>query len=88
MLAFDLHKVAQLRGDCMICIRIERHEDIAQIRKVNEEAFTLAFGQAPEADLVDRLRENCPGRNRDAETTGLAFHRSSWASRILSTLWL
>jgi putative acetyltransferase len=44
----------------MIRIREERPEDIGEIRKVNEEAFTQAFGQAPEADLVDRLRENSP----------------------------
>ena len=45
----------------MISIRVERPEDIGEIRKVIEEAFIQAFGQAPEADLVDRLRENCPG---------------------------
>ncbi len=44
----------------MIRIREERPEDIGEIGKVNEEAFTQAFGQAPEADLVDRLRENSP----------------------------
>jgi putative acetyltransferase len=44
----------------MIRIREERLEDIGEIRKVNREAFTQAFGQAPEADLVDRLRENSP----------------------------
>ena len=33
--------------------------DIENVRKLNEKAFTQAFGQAPEADLVDRLRENC-----------------------------
>ena len=48
-------------GDKMIGIRAERPEDIGEIRKVIEEAFTQAFGQAPETDLVDRLRENCPG---------------------------
>jgi putative acetyltransferase len=45
----------------MIRIREERPEDIGAIRKVNEEAFTQAFGQAHEADLVDRLRKSCPG---------------------------
>ena len=44
----------------MIRIREERPEDIKEIRKVNQEAFTQAFGQAPEADFVDRLRENNP----------------------------
>jgi len=44
----------------MISIRAERPQDIGEIRKVIEEAFIQAFGQAPEADLVDRLRENCP----------------------------
>ena len=48
-------------GDKMIGIRAERPEDIGEIRKVIEEAFTQAFGQAAETDLVDRLRENCPG---------------------------
>jgi putative acetyltransferase len=43
----------------MICIREERPMDIEKVRKLNEKAFTQAFGQAPEADLVDRLRENC-----------------------------
>jgi len=43
----------------MICIREERPVDIENVRKLNEKAFTQAFGQAPEADLVDRLRENC-----------------------------
>ena len=33
--------------------------DIEKVRKLNEKAFTQAFGQAPEAALVDRLRENC-----------------------------
>ena len=41
----------------MIEIREERSEDIPIIRKVNE----MAFGQTMEADIVDRLRENCPG---------------------------
>jgi len=43
----------------MICIREERPMDIEKVRKLNEKAFTQAFGQAPEAALVDRLRENC-----------------------------
>ncbi|HOP52120.1 MAG TPA: N-acetyltransferase [Synergistales bacterium] len=42
----------------MIEIREERPEDIQGIRNVNE----LAFGQPMEADIVDRLRENCPDR--------------------------
>jgi putative acetyltransferase len=36
-------------------IRLERSEDSAQVRRVNE----LAFGQLAEADLVDRLRQAC-----------------------------
>lgn len=44
----------------MILIREERPEEIGEVRKVNEEAFMQAFGRAPEADLVDRLRESCP----------------------------
>lgn len=44
----------------MICIRKEKPEDIEEIKKLNEKAFMQAFGQAPEADLIDRLRENCP----------------------------
>lgn len=47
-------------GDNVICIREERPEDIEEVRKLNEKAFTQAFGQAPEADLIDKLRENCP----------------------------
>jgi putative acetyltransferase len=43
----------------MIRIRKERHEDIREVRKLNEKAFIQAYGQASEADLVDKLRENC-----------------------------
>lgn len=39
----------------MVVIRPERPEDSPQIRQVNE----LAFGQAAEADLVDKLRRAC-----------------------------
>lgn len=39
-----------------ITIRPETAADIAQVRGVNERAF----GQPIEADLVDRLRRNCP----------------------------
>ena len=39
----------------MIIIREERPEDIEAIRRVNNEAF----GQPAEAEVVDRLRENC-----------------------------
>ncbi len=41
----------------MIEIREERSEDIPAIREVNK----MAFGQPMEADIVDRLRGNCPG---------------------------
>jgi putative acetyltransferase len=40
----------------MIEIRIERAEDAAEVRAINEQAF----GQPTEADIVDRLREACP----------------------------
>jgi putative acetyltransferase len=43
----------------MIRIRKERPEDNGEVRKLNEKAFIQAYGQAPEADLVDKLRENC-----------------------------
>ena len=36
-------------------IRIEKPEDAARVRQINE----LAFGQPLEAALVDHLRENC-----------------------------
>ena len=39
----------------MISIRPEAPGDAAQVRRINE----LAFGQAAEADLVDRLRQAC-----------------------------
>jgi putative acetyltransferase len=39
----------------MISIRPEQPEDIAPIRAVNERAF----GQAEEANIVDRLRQSC-----------------------------
>jgi putative acetyltransferase len=48
-------------GDKMISIRAEKPQDIGEIRKVIQEAFIQAFGQAAETGLVDRLRENCPG---------------------------
>jgi len=38
----------------MIVVREEKPDDIAAIRKVNEEAF----GQPAEANIVDKLREN------------------------------
>jgi putative acetyltransferase len=44
----------------MIRVREERPEDIVEIkaiRKVNE----MAFGQAAEADIVNKLKENCKG---------------------------
>jgi putative acetyltransferase len=46
-------------GDKMICIREERPEDIGEVRMLNERTFKQAFGQAPEADMVDRLRQKC-----------------------------
>jgi putative acetyltransferase len=45
----------------MISIREERPKDIAEVRKLNEITFMQAFGWAPEADLVDRLRLSAPG---------------------------
>jgi putative acetyltransferase len=39
----------------MITIRPERPDDLPTIRQVNN----LAFGRSEEAQLVDRLRENC-----------------------------
>jgi putative acetyltransferase len=39
----------------MTAIRIERTQDVSQVRAVNEGAF----GQPTEADLVDKLRESC-----------------------------
>jgi putative acetyltransferase len=40
----------------MITIRPEKPEDIPSVRIINERAF----GQPAEADIVDRLRQNCP----------------------------
>ncbi len=40
----------------MVHIRLECPEDIPQVHALNE----LAFGQAMEANLVDRLRQACP----------------------------
>jgi putative acetyltransferase len=48
-------------GQHMIGIREERQSDIGDVRKLNEKAFSQAYGSAPEADLVDRLRLNVPG---------------------------
>lgn len=50
-------KQGEFSGGAIIEIREELPQDIPAIRKVNE----LAFGQPIEADIVDRLRENCPG---------------------------
>ena len=41
----------------MVLIRIEKTEDILQVRKVNEQAF----GALEEANIVDALRQDCPG---------------------------
>jgi len=41
----------------MITIRNEAPEDIQPIRTINENAF----GQPAEANIVDQLRQNCPG---------------------------
>ena len=40
----------------MINIRIESQEDIRQVRILNEQAFE----QPAEANVVDKLRQNCP----------------------------
>ncbi len=40
----------------MITIRLEKPEDIPSVRIINERAF----GQPAEADIVDKLRQNCP----------------------------
>ncbi len=40
----------------MITIRPEKPEDIPSVRIINEQAF----GQPAEADIVDKLRQNCP----------------------------
>jgi putative acetyltransferase len=40
----------------MIAIRREQPQDVKAIREVN----LLAFGQPQEADVVDKLRQNCP----------------------------
>ena len=40
----------------MISVRIEKPEDIPEVRKINE----LAFGQPTEANIVDKLRQACP----------------------------
>lgn len=40
----------------MITVRPERPEDIPRVRKIN----WTAFEQPAEAEIVDRLRENCP----------------------------
>ena len=40
----------------MIAIRREEPQDVKAVREVN----LLAFGQPQEADIVDKLRRNCP----------------------------
>src|SRR5687768_5285082 len=55
----------------MLTIREESPDDISAIRRVNE----LAFGQAAEADLVDRLRHACPDTlSLVAEDGGILGH--------------
>ncbi len=49
------HVSPAVRRKKMITIREEQPQDIKTIRKVN----TRAFGQRQEADLVDKLRQNC-----------------------------
>jgi putative acetyltransferase len=39
----------------MIVVRLEKPEDIPQIRAINEEAF----GQPDEANIIDKLRSSC-----------------------------
>jgi putative acetyltransferase len=41
----------------MINVRVEKPEDIPQVRIINEQAFK----QPIEADIVDKLRGSCPG---------------------------
>jgi putative acetyltransferase len=43
-------------GACIINIRLERPEDFAAVRVVNEEAFE----QSAEANIVDQVRRACP----------------------------
>lgn len=51
----------------MITVRPERPEDIPWVRKIN----WTAFEQLAEAEIVDRLRENCPeGLSLVAEEEG------------------
>ena len=40
----------------MIIIRIEKSEDVLQVRKINEQAFETSA----EANIVDILRQTCP----------------------------
>jgi putative acetyltransferase len=42
----------------MFTIRPEKTADVAAIAEVIRAAFTVAFGKAPEADLVNALREH------------------------------
>jgi predicted N-acetyltransferase YhbS len=44
-------------GVCMIDIRIERPEDVSQVRVINKKAFE----KPAEANVVDKLRRDCPG---------------------------
>jgi putative acetyltransferase len=43
-------------GACFINIRLERPEDVAEVRAVNE----AAFEQPAEANIVDQVRQACP----------------------------
>jgi putative acetyltransferase len=45
-----------MKGRAMLKIRLEEPGDISAVRMVNERAF----GQPVEADLVERLRKECP----------------------------
>ena len=60
-----------MTGGRVTTIRLERHEDVSEVRSVNE----LAFGQPTEANLVGRLRQACTASlSLVAEDDGVVGH--------------
>jgi len=71
----------------MVTVRKEKPEDIKQIYSVNEQAF----GVSTEAEIVDALRENCPGTlsllaEDDGEIIGHIFFSPAeieWMGKVI-----
>jgi len=54
------------KGKHIINIRIEKPEDVLQVRKINEQAFKIP----DEANIVNKLRNNCSNILSSMPTAG------------------